>query len=308
MGHEGAGYVRAVGDDVTSVEPGDQVVLGRIACGRCEYCRMGRSNLCERRRGASEAGTLRTGAVRFSLDGDPVHHCHGVSSFTEHTLVTEEVAIRVTDELPIEQASLLGCGVFTGAGAVMNTVDVEAGATVAVFGCGGVGLSAVQAARLRGAGEIIGVDVVPEKLERATRLGATETVDSSELDPVERIHELTDGGVDYAFEVVGNPTVIEQTVGSLDSMGTAVLVGVPPAGTHETSLDFFDVVTREQRIVGSFNGSYNLSLAIPRIAELVADGAFELEPLVTGRRPLDEVNEAMEELETGTGIRQLVLP
>ena len=308
MGHEGAGYVRAVGGNVESVRPGDQVVLGRMACGRCEYCQQGQSNLCKRRSEARQAGTLRTGAVRFSQNGEPVHHCHGVSSFSEHTLVTEEVAIGVTDDLPIEQASLLGCGVFTGAGAVMNTVDVEAGASVAVFGCGGVGLSAVQAASLRGAGEVIGVDIVPEKLERAERVGATRTVQSDEVDPVERIRELTDGGVDYAFEVVGNPTVIGQAVDSLAPLGTAVLVGVPPAGKHKTPLDFFDMVTGEQRIVGSFNGSYNLPIAIPRLAQLIVDDAFELEPLITGRRPIDEVNEAMEELETGTGVRQLIVP
>jgi S-(hydroxymethyl)glutathione dehydrogenase/alcohol dehydrogenase len=269
---------------------------------------MGRSNLCTVRRAAREEGTLRTGDVRFSLDGNPVHHCHGVSSFTERTLVTEEVAIKVTDKLPIEQASLLGCGVFTGAGAVMNTVDVEAGATVAVFGCGGVGLSAIQAARLRGADEIIGVDIVSEKLTRAEQLGATQIINSSETDPISQIDDLTDGGVDYAFEVVGNPAVITQAVESLAPLGTVVLVGAPPAGTHETPLNFFDMVTREQRVVGSFNGSYNLSLAIPKLAKLAVNGRFDLEPLISGRRPLDEVNEAMEALETGTGIRQLILP
>jgi S-(hydroxymethyl)glutathione dehydrogenase/alcohol dehydrogenase len=308
MGHEGAGYVRAVGEAVESVEPGDQVVLGRTACGRCQYCRMGRSNLCARRSESREAGTLRTGAIGFSLDGEPVHHCHGVSSFAEHTLVTEEVAIEVADDLPVEQASLLGCGVFTGAGAVMNTVSVEAGASVAIFGCGGVGLSAIQAARLRGANEIIGVDIVSEKLERAESLGATGTINSEEADPAERIRDLTDGGVKYAFEVVGNPAVIAQAVDSLSTLGTAVLVGVPPAGKHDIPIDFFDMVTGEQRIIGSFNGSYNLQLAIPRLAKLIVGGEFEVEPLITGRRSIEEVNEAMEELETGTGIRQLIIP
>jgi S-(hydroxymethyl)glutathione dehydrogenase/alcohol dehydrogenase len=247
--------------------------------------------------------------VRFSHEGEPVHHCHGVSSFTEFTLVTEEVAIGVTDRIPIEHASLLGCGIFTGVGAVTSTVDVELGSTVAVFGCGGVGLSAVQAARIRGADEVIAVDVVPEKLTLAERVGATTTVDSSAVaDPVEAVRAAAGGGVEYAFEVVGNVGVLEQAVATLAPTGTAVLVGVPPKGTHEVGLDVFDLVTGERRIVGSFNGTYDLPTAIPRLARLVVDGRFEVDPLITGRRPLAEVNEAMEELETGTGIRQLIVP
>ena len=308
MGHEGAGYVRAVGEDVDRVAPGDMVVLGRTSCGQCKHCRQGHSNLCEQRGEARRAGALRTGNVRFGLGGEPVHHCHGVSSFTEYTIVTQEVAVGVTDDLPIEQASLLGCGVFTGAGAVMNTADIEAGADVVVFGCGGVGLTAVQAADVRGAGEIIAVDVVPEKLDRARELGATATINSSEVDPVEQVRELTDGGADYAFEVVGQVPVIEQAVDSLSPLGTAVLVGVPPQGVHETELNFFDMVVGEQTIVGSFNGSYDLPTAIPTLAEMVVDGRFEVEPLITGQRTLSEINGAIAELETGTGIRQLILP
>jgi S-(hydroxymethyl)glutathione dehydrogenase/alcohol dehydrogenase len=309
MGHEGAGTVRAVGEDVSTVAPGDTVVLGRQSCGVCSYCRRGRSNLCTRRGEARRAGTLRTGDVRFSHEGEPVHHCHGVSSFTECTVVTEEVAIGVTDEIPMEHASLLGCGIFTGVGAVTSTVDVELGSTVAVFGCGGVGLSAVQAARIRGADEVIAVDVVSEKLALAERVGATTTVDSSAVeDPVDAVRAAADGGVEYAFEVVGNVAVLEQAVATLAPTGTAVLVGVPPKGTHDVGLDVFDLVTGERRIVGSFNGTYDLPTAIPRLARLVVDGRFEVDPLITGRRPLAEVNEAMEELETGTGIRQLIVP
>ena len=190
----------------------------------------------------------------------------------------------------------------------MNTVDVEAGASVAVFGCGGVGLSAIQAASFRGASEVIGIDIISEKLDRAEQVGATATVNSSESDSVERVREASDGGVDYSFEMVGNPTAIGQAVDSLAPLGTAVLVGAPPTGSHDVSLNVFDMVTREQRIVGSFNGSYNLPLAIPTLADLVVEGVFAVDPLITGRRTIDEVNEAMEELETGTGVRQLLLP
>ena len=308
MGHEGTGVVRAVGDAVTSVEPGDSVVFGRTTCGRCHYCRGGEGQHCVERSKAHRNGTLRTGGVRFDRDGDPVRHCHGVSSFAGHTLVTEEVAIKVTDDLPPEQATLLGCGVFTGAGAVMNTADVEAGSSVVVFGAGGVGLSAVQGARIRGATEIVCVDVVPEKLDVAREVGATSTVDASETDPVERVREICDGGVDYAFEAVGAATVTEQAVDCLVPTGEAVLVGTPPAGPQTLDIDLYDLVTSEKRLIGSFNGSYTLPLAIPRLADLAVAGALALEPLVAEVRPLKEVNQAMADLETETGIRQVLRP
>ncbi len=306
MGHEGTGVVRETGDGVTSVQPGDAVVLGRTTCGRCEQCRAGRGQHCVHRSRVHREGTLTTGGTRFSKDGEPIHHCHGVSSFSSHTVVTEEVAIPITDELPPEQATLLGCGVFTGAGAALNTADVEAGASVAVFGTGGVGLSTVQGARIAGATQIIAVDLVPEKLAVAEEVGATHTVDASSADAVERVRELSDGGVDYAFEVVGHAQVTEQAVGSIGPTGQAVLVGTPPAGLNDLSIDLYDLVTSEKSIVGSFNGSYTLPLAIPTLAELAASGQLQLEPLVSDRKPLDQLNQAMHDLETGTGIRQVI--
>ena len=309
MGHEGAGIVRDVGPDVESVQPGDHVVLGRIACGRCEYCRVGRSNLCTERTAARKRGTLRDGAVRFG-DGDSrLHHCHGVSSFSEYTVVSEEVAIGITDEIPLREAALLGCGVLIGVGAVVNTVDIEPGSSVAVFGVGGVGASAIQAAAFRGATDLVAVDIVAEKLSLAESVGATATVDSSQSDPVDAVADVTGGeGVDYAFVTVGNPQVIEQAIGALRPTGRAVLVGTPPSGTTELSFDIHDFVVSERSMVGSFNGSYNLADAIPRLAALVADGKLELEPLITGDRPLDAVNESMAELESGSEIRQLIRP
>lgn len=307
MGHEGAGVVEAVGEDVEAVAPGDHVVLGRTTCGRCTFCRAGRAAMCEVRSRIHREGTLRTGGVRFHRDGEPVHHCHGVSSFSAHTVVTEEVAVPVTDDLPLEQAPLLGCGVFTGFGAVANTADVEAGASVAVFGAGGVGLSAVQGARVRGANEIIAVDLVPGKLERASRLGATHGVDARD-EPVERIHEIVPGGVDYAVEAVGHPEVVSQAVASLSRTGTAVVVGTPPTGSHDVGIDLQGLVTGERSIVGSFNGSYTLPLAIPMLAELAADGRLSLEGMITDTKPLADVNEAMAALEAGTEVRQVLLP
>ena len=308
MGHEGAGRVAAVGEDVTTVEPGDQVVLGRITCGCCEFCRRGKGQLCVERSKARKAGTLRTGEIRFSHDGKQIYHCHGVSSFSEYTVVTEEVAVPITNELPPEHATLLGCGVFTGAGAVMNTANVEAGSSVVVFGAGGVGLSAVQGARIRGAGEIIAVDIVPEKLKVADEIGATHTIDSSKEDILKSIEEITDNGADYAFEVVGNPVVAEQATDTLTTTGQAILVGVPPTGKQELELNLYDMVVSEKEIIGSFNGSYSLPLAIPKLAKLAAKGDLMLDPLITNNKPLNHLNEAMHELETETGIRQIIKP
>lgn len=307
LGHEGAGVVRATGEAVESVEPGDAVVLGRITCGRCTYCRAGQGNQCVKRSEAKRNGSLRTGAIKFSRDGTQLHHCHGVSSFSQHTIVDEEVAIKVPDSLAPEHATLLGCGVFTGAGAAMNTADVEAGSTVVVFGAGGVGLSAIQGARIRGATEIVSVDVVSEKLSVAEEVGATATVDASAVeDPVEAVRDIAGGGVDYAFEVVGNERVVEQAVGTLARTGQVVLVGVPPRGPRDLSLDLLDMVTSEKDIISSFNGSYSLPLAIPRLAELAVKGALLLEPMVTDEKPIDQLNEAMAELESGEGIRQVI--
>lgn len=308
MGHEGAGTVRAVGDDVTSVRPGDQVVLGRITCGRCQYCRAGNGQLCVERTSARKNGTLRTGEIRFNRGKEPIHHCHGVSSFSEQTIVTEEVAIKVTDELPPEHATLLGCGVFTGAGAVMNTADVEAASSVVIFGAGGVGLSAIQGAQLRSAADIIAVDIISEKLETAEEVGATHTIDSAAEDVAERVSEITDGGADYAFDIVGNPTVAEQAIDCLRPTGEAILVGVPPTGKQALDANLYDVVLSEKQLRGSFNGSYSLPLAIPKLAELAARGDLQLDPLITGTRRLTELNEAMHELETGTEIRQIIRP
>lgn len=307
MGHEGAGIVREVGERVTSVQPGDHVVIGRIACGRCKRCRQGRSNLCEARTRAN--GTLRTGHRRFrGNDGTPYYHYHGASTFTEYTNVTEEVAIPITDQIPLEQATLLGCGIFTGVGAVVNTANIEPGSSVAIFGVGGVGLSAIQAADLRGAKDVIAIDVQPEKLDTATQLGATHTIDAASEDPVERVHELTEEGAQYAFDMVGDASVVEQAFSTLSPTGTAVLVGTPPDQLDSLGINLRDVVRYERTITGSFNGSYNLPIAIPMLADLVARNQLSLEAMITSTSPLESVNEAMENLETGSEIRQVILP
>jgi len=309
LGHEGAGVVREVGDGVHDLEPGDHVVLGRIACGRCRQCREGHSQLCERRVPANETGRLRNGTVPFERDGEPVHHCLGVSSFTEQTLVTEDVAVKITDELPFDRACLLGCGVFTGFGAVENTADVELGSSVVIFGAGGVGLNGIQAARIRDASTVVAVDLVDEKLELAREMGATHTVNPNDVeDVVERIRELCPGGADYAFEMTGHEAVITQAVDAVGARGEAIVVGVPPHGHRSVDLDVYGMLFGEKSIRGSLSGSYNLSVAIPKLADLAVDGRLSLDPLVTDTRPMAEVNEAMAALEAGGQIRQLLVP
>jgi Zn-dependent alcohol dehydrogenase len=300
--------VKAVGDRVEGLEAGDHVVLGRIACGRCEQCRAGHSNLCSRRVPANESGKLRTGSVPFNRGDEAVHHCLGVSSFTEYTLVTEDVAIPIPEELPFDRACLLGCGVFTGFGAVENTADVEIGSSVAIFGAGGVGLNGIQAAEICGSDPIIAVDMVPDKLELARDLGATHTIDASEADPVDEIREICPNGVDYAFEMTGHSSVISQGVDAVGPRGEVIVVGVPPFGKENIDLDVYGMLFGEKEIRGSLSGSYNLQLAIPRLADLVVDGDLSLDEFITDTRPLTEINEAMDALEDGGQIRQLLVP
>lgn len=308
MGHEGAGIVREVGKDVTSVTPGDHVVLGRTACGACEHCRRGASNICKRRLAVQPEGTLRTGAVRFSANGGTRYHCHGVSSFSEYTLVTEEVAVPITDDLPLEEATLLGCAVFTGAGAVMNTANIEPASSVVIFGAGGVGLSGVQAASLRAADPIVVVDPILEKLELAREMGATRGVNPNEEDPVERVREITGEGADYAFDMVGDEAVVGQVLDTLGPAGTGVAVGMAPAGKRGIDIDLQALVIGEKRLVGSFNGSYNLESAIPNLARLAADGKLALDSMISDAVSLDEIYDAIEALHNGSALRQVLIP
>ena len=308
MGHEGAGTVRAVGEAVTTVEPGDRVVLGRIICGRCAMCVSGRSNLCTQRADAGVAGTLRNGAQRFSRDGEAYHHCFGVSSFSRYTVVNEEAAVGIPDDIPIEQASLLGCGVFTGFGAVTQTADIEVGSSVAVFGAGGVGLSAVQGARVAGAAEVILVDLVAEKLPIGEAMGATHTIDASEVDAVEAITEYTDGGVDYAFDAVGGIPTIEDAYHSLAPTGPAVIIGGPPGGVQTPELELQPLVYAEKTLTGSWNGSFNTAHAIPMLAELLRAGRIDAEPMISSTQPLDELPRVLAGQEDGGGIRHVLYP
>src|SRR5215813_5827845 len=225
LGHEGAGVVEAVGAGVQSLKPGDAVVLSTLAhCGRCAACEVGRPTECRNAPNPKDTQP-------FVLDGRPAYQFANVSAFTERTVVREQSAIPIDPRVPFDRAALIGCGIMTGVGAVLNRARVEAGASMAVFGLGGIGLSCVQGGVLAGAAKIVAVDVVPAKLELARQLGATHTIDASATDPVAAIRDLTRGGADYAFECVGNLAVIRQALDALAPGGTLTVVGVPRIGS-----------------------------------------------------------------------------
>jgi S-(hydroxymethyl)glutathione dehydrogenase/alcohol dehydrogenase len=303
LGHEGAGVVDAVGDDVTSLAPGDHVVLWVLPfCRQCEFCERGDPHLCARRSTVSD-GTVLDGTRRLSRDGEPVNHFYAQSSFASKCIVAEQTAVKITDSLPFEEAALLGCGATTGLGAVVNTATVQSGEPVAVFGCGGVGGSALLGAVMVGADPIIAIDIVPDKLDFAERLGATHTINPTEGGMVEAITEITNGGVEYAFECTSKPAVIEQAFASIRPGGTTVVTGTSSADSFEVPPGEF---TYGKRIVGNVGGSVRPHIDIPRFANLARDGRLDLDALVSRTYSLDELDDAFADMESGAIVRGVV--
>lgn len=299
LGHEGAGIVERVGPQVMSVAPGDHVVLTWIpSCGHCRYCASGRPALCANRQGVER----RNGVTRLRLHdatGEGVHQLLDSGAFAGHVLVREEGVIPIDPDIPLEVASLVGCGVLTGVGAVARTARVEPGSVVAVFGAGGVGLNVIQGAALAGAARIIVVDMRQAALERARQFGATDTVDASDpanSNPAKTIRQMT-GGVDYSFEVVGRPETIAQAWESLAPGGKAVVVGLTPQSSKvELRADFLS----EKALLGCIFGSSIPRVDVPRALSLYRSGRLKLDELVAQRYPLDAVNEALDALRAGT--------
>jgi S-(hydroxymethyl)glutathione dehydrogenase/alcohol dehydrogenase len=307
LGHEASGVVVDTGPGVARVRPGDHVVLALVpSCGDCEECRRGRPNFCELGGRMAAAGTLADGTSRLSCGSEELHHFNSVSSFAEYAVVPESVAVPIRQDVPLDAAALVGCAALTGWGAVTRTAAVEPKASVAVWGCGGVGLSLIQSARLAGAAPIVAVDTRSEKLELAEKLGATATVVARPTaETARRVRHLTGGGVDYAFEAIGREETIRETWDALRPGGTAVVVGLPPKGSAVT-IDTWGFIN-EKTIKGCFLGSAKIDEDVPRLLDLYAAGDFRLDELVTQRIALSDLPDAFERLRRGEGVRRLVV-
>jgi S-(hydroxymethyl)glutathione dehydrogenase/alcohol dehydrogenase len=302
LGHESAGVVEKVGSEVHYVKPGDHVITClSVFCGHCEYCTKGRPVLCTKEGLRREA----SGKPRLSKGGAPVWQFLDLSSYAEQMLVHENAIVKIDKEMPLDRAALIGCGVMTGAGAVMNTARIPAGSTVAVIGCGGVGLAAIQGARIAGASRIIAVDMLPSKLELAKRMGATDGVNAKLGDPVEQVKQLTGGGVEFSFEAIGTKKTAEQSFEMLRNGGTATVIGMIPVGT-KIELHGVDFLF-EKRIQGSSMGSNAFRVDMPRFVEFYKQGRLNLDDLISKRIKLEQVNDAFEDLKKGEVARSVIL-
>jgi S-(hydroxymethyl)glutathione dehydrogenase / alcohol dehydrogenase len=303
-GHEAAGVVQAVGPRVTAVQPGDRVVVSLLrSCGWCFFCVRGDWHLCEQEFPADRKAKLRTG------DGESVHQAMHTAAFAEEVVVDQSQLAVVPPSLSLEVASLLGCGVITGVGAVLDRAAVTAGSSVVVIGTGGVGLNAVQGAVLAGADQVVAVDTSPYKRDVAVNFGATHTVDPTAGDPVSEVRGLTGGrGADYAFVTVGRGDVIEQGLGYVRRGGALVAVGMPASG-ETFNVVAVDFVHDDVRILGSKigSGSGRLADAIPRLVRLYEEGRLKLDELITARYPLERINEAIAAASDGTTLRNVVV-
>ena len=301
LGHESAGIVEEVGRDVSYVQPGDHVITClSVFCGDCKYCTTGRPYLCggqSTQRGPDEP-------PRLAKDGEQLHQFLHLSSYAEQMLVHEHAICKIREDMPLDRACLIGCGVTTGVGAVLNTARIEAGSTVAVLGCGGVGLSCIQGASIGGAGRIIAVDMNPAKLELAEKFGATDTVNASEGNPVAQIAELTGGGVEYSFEAIGLKQTAEQAWEMLAPGGTATVIGMIPIGT-KIELHGVDFL-RAKRIQGSSMGSNRFRVDMPRYIDFYLAGKLNLDDMVSKRIKLEDINQAFAALETADVARQVI--
>jgi S-(hydroxymethyl)glutathione dehydrogenase/alcohol dehydrogenase len=303
LGHEGAGIVEQVGPDVTTVKAGDHVV-GCLSgfCGSCEQCLSGHPNVC------TGGFVARSAAAppRISMNGKPIEQFAGVGSYAEQMLLHENSVVKIDPDLPLDRAALVGCGVLTGVGAALRTSGLQAGQTVAVFGCGGVGLSIVQGARIGGARQIIAVDQFDSKLEMAKQVGATHTVNSTKDDAVQAVRGLTGGaGVDHALEAVGNPTLVRQCVESLAIRGTATIVGVLPTGAM---IEFPWIALRpECKVQTSRMGSNRFRIDIPRYLEFYRQGRLLLDEMVSRRGQLEDLNDAFRAMKAGEVARTVLM-
>ena len=308
LGHEGAGVVVEVGEGVTSLQPGDHVIpLYTAECRECKFCKSGKTNLCQKVRATQGKGLMPDGSSRFSYNGQPIFHYMGCSTFSEYTVVNEISLAKIDPAAPHEKVCLLGCGVTTGIGAVHNTAKVKAGDTVAVFGLGGIGLAVIQGARQAKAGRIIGIDTNPAKFELARAMGATDTINPKDhARPIQDvIVELTDGGVDFSFECIGNVDVMRAALECCHKgWGESVIIGVAGAGQEIRTRPFQLVTGRVWR--GSAFGGVKGRTQLPGMVLQAMRGEIELDPFITHTLPLERINEAFDLMHEGKSIRTVI--
>jgi S-(hydroxymethyl)glutathione dehydrogenase/alcohol dehydrogenase len=309
LGHEGGGVIEEVGAGVTSVKPGDHVIpLYTPECGECSFCRSGKTNLCQAIRVTQGQGLMPDGTSRFSLKGKPLYHYMGTSTFSEYSVMPEISVARINPQAPLDKVCLLGCGITTGIGAVLNTAKVEAGATVAVFGLGGIGLSVVQGAVMAGASRIFAIDLNEDKFAMARMLGATDFVNPSSYDePIQDvIVELTGGGVDYSFECIGNTNVMRSALECCHKgWGESVIIGVAGAG-QEISTRPFQLVTGRVWRGTAFGGVRGRS-ELPGYVDNYLAGKINIDDMVTHTMGLDGINRAFDLMHEGESIRSVVI-
>ena len=308
LGHEGAGVVVEVGAGVTSVKPGDHVIpLYTPECRACEYCLSRKTNLCQAIRSTQGQGVMPNGTSRFSIGGKMIHHYMGTSTFANYTVLPEIAVAKIREDAPFEKVCYIGCGVTTGVGAVVNTAKVEPGATVVVFGLGGIGLNVIQGCRLVGANMIVGVDLNPKKKALAEQLGMTHFVNPSEIegDLVAHLVELTKGGADYSFECIGNVNVMRQALECCHKgWGESIIIGVAGAG-QEISTRPFQLVTGRVWKGSAFGGARGRT-DVPKIVDWYMDGKINIDDLVTHVMPIEQINDAFDMMHRGEGIRTVL--
>ncbi len=308
LGHEGGGVVEAIGEGVTSVAVGDHVIpLYTPECGKCKFCLSGKTNLCQAIRATQGQGLMPDGTTRFSKDGQPIYHYMGTSTFSEYTVLPEISLAKINKAAPLEKVCLLGCGVTTGMGAVMNTAKVKEGDTVAVFGLGGIGLSAIIGAVMAKASRIIAIDINESKFDIARQLGATDVINPKNFDkPIQDvIVEMTDGGVDFSFECIGNVNVMRSALECCHKgWGESVIIGVAPAGAEISTRPFQLVTGRVWR--GTAFGGVKGRTELPDYVERYLKGEFELDTFITHTMPLEQINDAFDLMHEGKSIRTVI--
>lgn len=302
LGHESAGIVEKVGSEVRYVKPGDHVITClSVFCGHCELCTTGRPFSC------ANPETARTDdqSPRLAQGGEVVNQFYDLSSFAEQMLIHEHALVKIRKDMPLDRAALIGCAVTTGFGAVINTADIEVGSSVAVIGCGGVGLSAINGAQIAGAGRIIAIDVKESKLELARQFGATDVIDASQCDPIKAVKELTAGGVEYSFEALGLKKTSEQAFRMLRRSGVATIIGMVPVG-EMLEIHGADLLN-DKRLQGSNMGSNRFRVDMPRYVDFYLDGKLKLDQMISKRIALEDINSAFDEMKRGEVARSVIV-